>query len=377
MSNIKSTLRTNTINPYLTGPSSSTRRSISATRETEKIPTAYSPGLNYDVVNISNTASQPDCLADSVQNTLEYLSQRYPDIQFAISQETGNQSLAQMAANVGSGLHLIVSQKFIDRMSSSKEDFNKCMQILTETLARLNSSTGKSKGAGAYLDEKKVSFWQLRPEKEVKPTIANQVNTPLNPSSSLFPSLSSQKTASSMNFSVGTTKNFSVSGTYSKVARAISKSDVKTAMSDARMQILSLRMTACFGDEKDVLKARAAIGALNKLLVRGQRKIKKLDKEQLLKIRKRRAEQQAEEKKARLIQMEREKQRSKRKLEDHLLVEDGQHEQRRINSKYRQYTSDIPATLSFIPSIDFSGIGAAAGVDFSASDVVISAEIEF
>lgn len=110
---------------------------------------------------------------------------------------------------------------------------------------------------------------------------------------------------------------------YTRMASASTKSQVRGAMGEAHRNMASLRLVVAFGDDKDKAKAKAAISSLQKLLTRGKRKMRRLDEETLVKIKKDRAEKKNELKRARQMKLELEKKRTRRQLADSMLRTEG------------------------------------------------------
>lgn len=98
--------------------------------------------------------------------------------------------------------------------------------------------------------------------------------------------------------------SLSAAGIYGRLANASTKAQVETVLAETQRAIANFGVAAIFGDDKQRQKARAAIGSLRKLILRGNRKIRKLDEETLIKIRKKQAEQNRNRKRARSYQIE-------------------------------------------------------------------------
>lgn len=367
---------------YTAGAVSMDARDYAGTKEAEK-PELQKTGASasaYDVVSISRNGSQASVSSSSVREILDGLQQLYPDIQISITGKSGSQSLAELAEAAGKGLHVIISQAFLDRMGSSREEFLKCSRILSEALSSLNAGAASGNmAAGVFLDRDKASFWQTAKGQDDYQAAVNQVNSGAAGLLGLLQSVSQTKGPGSNLYKASSSKNYNVASIYSKVARANSKAGVRAAMSTARRKIVSLQMSASFGDAKDVVKARAAVRSLNKLLVRGERKIRKLDKEQLLSIRKKRAQAREEARKARELEKEQASQKRRRKSDDNHIMQEGQRERRYINSRGYAYGSYTPPAPSADVSVNVSDIGSIQTADLgvSVSGVVVSAQISF
>lgn len=382
MSSIKPTQSFYTGNPYITGSVSMDAKVHTEKKEPVKtgLKKADDSASSYDVVSISQDGSHSSDLSHSVQKMLDNLQQLYPNIQITYSKETGMQSLEELAAAAGKGYHAIISQGFLDRMSSNREEFFRCSQILSEVLSRLNSNPAVGgTSAGVYLDKDKASFWQVASENVDYQSAINQVDSQSTSLLERLQSMSQDKNTSNHLYKAGTSKNYDVASVYAKVARATSKAGVRAAMSSARHKIVSLQMAASFGDPRDVVKARAAVRSLNKLLMRGERKIKKLDKEQLLTVRKKRAQAKEEARKARELEREQESHKRKRKAGDHTIMEEGRRDKRYIDSRGNTYGNCTPLITSTDPAVNIQAMGSpgVAESGISSSNVVVSAEVSF
>ena len=121
--------------------------------------------------------------------------------------------------------------------------------------------------------------------------------------------------------------------------------------------------------------------SLQKLLTRGSRKLRKLDQEELLGIRKKHAEKARKEKRVRQIKLELKKRRSARKGADYRLIREGISDTYRIlggksDRKDYELEREMSAGLYGGGAVD-AGAAMGGGMEFSASEVVIMPEVEF
>lgn len=101
------------------------------------------------------------------------------------------------------------------------------------------------------------------------------------------------------NFNVSTSKPKDDSGTLTqRLVRAGGQFEVRQVAAEAQTSLLKLRMLAAASKGEDAQKARAYIKKLQKLVDRCYNKIQSLDKEDLLKVQKARAQKQKQQKKA-------------------------------------------------------------------------------
>ncbi len=178
---------------------------------------------------------------------------------------------------------------------------------------------------------------------------------------------------------------------YARLAGASSKAQVRSAMSEARRSIGSLQMAASMGETmKERNKARAAISSLQKLLLRGSRKIRRLNEEELVRLRKKRA---VKKKKEEQLRLELQKKRNARYMADRAILMEGHLDDVNNAFRFRKLRDDgweegtiyPPDITSGVSSAALSeGIGAAGDLaagnisagGISVSDVVMSAAVE-
>ena len=156
-------------------------------------------------------------------------------------------------------------------------------------------------------------------------------------------------------------------------------------MGEARRSMASLRMVASLGNQKEQAKARSAISSIQKLLVRGSRKIRRLNEEELAKIKKKKA---AEKKKAEKLKVELQKKRNARKIADRGIAMEGhladvnhafQFRNRDEEERYMNYSpyaapADISMPVDTIAA-GAAGMGAASGI--AAADITVSEAVSF
>lgn len=324
---------------------------------------------NHDIWEVSADWS------GKVEEFLEQMEQEYSGISIVIGDAANCTSIPKLAAGLGGGTHLVVTGEFLKRMGSSKEEFFKCKTAMTEILEKLAGEAGKYLGNGAVLKEKSITPWSVpMPEKQ-----ESGLSFPASGQDAKygFSTIDDWKRRFSVKYT-----NYGASVAYGRLAGASTKGQVRTVMSEAHRSMASLRLVVALGDDKDKVKARAAIGSLQKLLVRGKRKMRRLDEETLLKIKKNRAQKQNELKKARQMKQELERRRSSRHSADHALraegmLDDANRKLRFYDEKEQKYEAVMPVMLDApLPSGADIEIAPAEGT-FAASVVVTGAEISF
>ncbi|WP_181392717.1 hypothetical protein [Faecalicatena contorta] len=127
-----------------------------------------------------------------------------------------------------------------------------------------------------------------------------------------------------------------------KAGNGFYQSQVWDVMATARRSISELRMTSCFGEEEDRAKARAAIASMQKLLQRGNRKIRRLNEEEIVKLRSRRAEKAEERREELALKTELKRMRSKRLSADSSIRAEGELENMHHNFRFQKHYDNHP-----------------------------------
>lgn len=263
------------------------------------------------------------------QQLIDNLRQSFPKIGILFSDNLSRTDLSRLAAALGEGSHLILSEDFLEKMSSGKDGFEAGKKALIDALQSLSRQPAKI-GKGAYLSGGKSLYWNLSvPEEipeETKPDWQQEAERITSMLERMKEMQQQQKDAKKKqkDFRKQTSaEDYQSAGSYARLASAGSKAQVQWVMSETRRKISNLRMAAALGDSEDKAKAQAAIRAHQTLLMRGGRKIRRLTEEELTQARKRRAEKNEEYEKALHLKIELNKQRSKRKTADYMIAEEG------------------------------------------------------
>lgn len=352
--------------------------------------TAYSGGnksasqsqrRNRDIAELSSDWN-PSISETAISDLFDVLSKDYPGITILSWKQGGVHDIKQMAAELGRGTYLVVSREFLERMAGSREDYETCKTALTEALRRLSSEGKGMEARGVYLGETKAVSWYVpeQTERDAAKKMADALKKKL-PSSSGSLESGPQK-PSDNDYRKRVYVSYSSLNHFSGLARAGSKGEVKKVMSDVHRSINNLRLAAVYGDEKERVKAGRAMRSLQKLLARGSKKIRKLDQEELLGVRKKHAEKARKEKRVRQIKLELKKRRSARKGADYGLIREGLSYQYMIlgdRRSRRDYELKLPGDNAGFYDGGFTdaGAGMSGGMEFTASEVVISSETTF
>lgn len=342
-----------------------------------------------------NWQEQMDWQAQTNQ-LLNNLQKSFPSIQILYSGNIDQKTLGNLAASLGKGSHLLLSEDFIQQMGSSAENFEKGKSILMSALNSLAQGTGKAAGKGIYLEAEGKMSWTLQKSESKESSVpknawqqkADEAKSILNRMKQSQEDAKKRQEQQKKFRKAKNAGNYRTAGTYAKLAAAGSKTAVNGVMSEARRKIANLRSISAVGDTDERMKARAAIRSYQTLLARGGRKIRRLNEEELTMLRRKQAERKAEMEKALRHKQEQEMQKAKRRSSDRMLVEEG-----RLNdlnqyiygphsrNKYR-YDDKDDSTESVTPAVPAAAAAtivasaqvAAGAAEFTAADVTIMVE---
>lgn len=310
-----------------------------------------------DTVEITSGRSElPDILKD--------LQAGFPDVIISVS--SGANPLSDKTfAGLGSGSHLILSEEFLNRMCSSLEEYEKCMSALKKAVRGLSSFPENTSKKGAYIGKDKVSLWSSVPD---SPKTAGSGSSILKESES----------SGLPKFRIKTRTSFTTSSIYTRLAGASSKMQIRSVLGEAHRSLSSLRITASLGETKDRVKAKAAIASLQKLLLRGNKKIRRLDQEELTRLRQKKAAKQKHQKQVLRLKLELERQKTSRKTGDHMLACEGRLDDLnnywRLKEEYEEKLGPGPSLDSFPSPVVSGSPDLSCGL---ASANVISTEFSF
>lgn len=330
------------------------------------------------------------------QKVIGNLQKSFPGVQILYSSGSMNQKeLSNLAAALGRGSHLILSEDFLKQMASGSEGFEKGKAALTNALTALAAEQNPAAaGKGAYLQAEQKMAWTLsEPKQEEAPKPKWQQDA--EQAKSMLEQMKKAQEDAKKNkkdFRVKTSKtDYQTAASYARLAAAGSKSGIQGVMSDARRKIANLKTASALGDSSERAKAKAAIRSYETLLMRGNRKIRRLNEEELTRLRKKRAEQKEQKEKALAAKLEMNRQRTKRRTADRMLVEEGKLYDRNgiIQSAHRRGKYDPrdeydelanAAYIPSVPSMDTAAVGTGMGMStgtgggFTAADVTVTIE---
>lgn len=315
--------------------------------------------------NQEDAATEEDAL-----EFIEKVKQYYPGIEFHISGSGKDMNLAGIAADFGKGMHIVITEEFLARMQSSREEFGKCARVLVSEAAKLLKRAGSGEGLGVFLKKDKAAAWTASAKER----------------ETVLPAIKSVKkdntAAGNPQLKVSSSASASVSGYYKKMASARSRDQVLQVMSDIQKNIMNLKMAALCGDDEQRAKASRAVHSLQKLFGRGSRKIGRLNRENLKQAAYKKAEKQREEEKRRELELELKKMRSARKSADCSMLQEGAADEsyirsyRRCRGLYDAFTQ--PALTGDMAEMPETGVPAGmGGADFTPADISFSGEYSF
>ena len=328
-----------------------------------------------------------------VESSLYSLQKSFPGVSIYVSSNLTQKELADLAAVLGSGNHLILSEEFLTQMTAGSKAWEQGKELLTEALTSLKSQQNDAAGKGIYLAPGEKMSWLLQPHhEEEKPKTkweqeAEDAKRLLDRMKEIQEEQKERREKRKEIEKRQHAASYSAAGSYARLASAKTKSSVQWVMGDVRQKIAKLRLASASGDAEETRKARAAIRAYQTLLLRGNRKIRRLNEEELVRLRQKHAEQREQKEEALRLRLERERQKTKRRTADHMLVEEGRmyDMNQKVygphrHSRYRYSAGEIPAAAPVfaapVPAIVTEGIPAGSGNPggFTATDVTITVE---
>ena len=276
-----------TCNPDACAPTARTCSPDACAPDTQTELPGNSNHVRLDRVQWSGSAGQPDLKAHALR-LIEELKQRYPGITIWVAEEGDR---ANLAAGLGEGLHLVISREFLDRMQGSRDGFDTCSRVLAQKVSELAAKAGNEAswggaGHGAAMGVflgKDYSWSWAAAAREHDPSADKR------PFEDMLAADQAKVMGDMMGGSSGNTgavrvicrKSYNVSDQYRKMASARSSGQVQQVMGDIQRNIVRLKMASVYGDDEQRVKANRAVRSLQKLLGRGGRKIRRLNREKL------------------------------------------------------------------------------------------------
>ena len=278
-----------------------------------------------DLAELTDPASTEP--KDRIQKLLDELTKNFPGISFEIVPDGDYLNLKEKAASLGYGKHLLISESFLRRMESSEKDYQDCKSMLLASVLFL----AENKAAGVFLGEKQATSWSIKDKAEQKDPEAETL-------AQMLQSLKEAKNNSKIRFSGNV--SYETGELYRKLARAGDKALIQSVISETYQNMGTLRLISCLGEDKERAKAQKAIRSLQRLVVRSRQKMRHLDKEELIKLKKIRAAKRQEEEKVRELQKELKKKQAKRMRLDKRILEEGDKADLEIR-RLKQYLAHV------------------------------------
>lgn len=350
------------------------------------LKTTDSKVITKDRLTLSDGILSPSNMEKAIFEELKTLEKDFPQVQILIGTDLNANQLKHVAASLGEGKHLILSSDWLQQITSSPEAFEQGKQILRQVISGISKGEEDFSALGAYIDTEGVRVWHAKSSSE-EPSPLEQLQKEYENMTKMLEKMKEEtKKASDPDnkpFKVKVSNSaYSVSNVYSRLASAKSKSQVQSAMSEARRNIGTLRVVASMGTTQEKNKARAAMSSLQKVLLRGSRKIRRLNEEDLTRIRKKRAEKKEQELRLRI---ELQKKKNARRTADSAIAMEGHLEDvnnafrfRKLHkdedwkegSIYSAYLSTPTAAPAASPAPISPPAGAIAVTDISVSEVM-------
>ncbi len=265
-------------------------------------------------------------VSDLFRNLLEQIRKDNPRIHIAIETpgtDGERDMLSKVLDEVGDGYALILSDEFMAGLYAGKKSYEKKVSALIECVRRLGKLGA---GAGVWLEEDQAVFWQKIPDNKAQDNNyamfgAGGYASQNTASSYGLPSPAEQAL---QKFRIGSASPYQTAASYSRMARANSRSMVLNVMQETRRNIATLKLLSVYGDEKDQKKAKAALRSLEKLLLRGNRKLRRFSDESLTETRMKRAKEQEEKERAMQAALELKRRKTSRAIGDGAIRKEGQ-----------------------------------------------------
>ncbi len=263
----------------------------------------HSSGIKADTVVFQRTPQMKKQAEELFADFLKRLQKVYPELQIVISDgKSGSDHnlLNETLKDMGDGYVLMLSGDFMESLSADEEVYRLKAQAVLDAVKRLGSYKN---GAAVWMGEDAAAFLIKQTEQK-----ADDVNWIKEWSqrqekhlSDMLPSPSEQELMKSRALS---SAYYQTATAYSRLAKAKTKTAAQSIVTEIRQSISSLKLVAAFGDDKLRLKAKKAQKALEKLLLRADRKLRRFDEEKLTDIRRKRARENEQKKKEMQAELE-------------------------------------------------------------------------
>ena len=338
----------------------------------QRPPQAMHTAENRDRLQICRTANEKAATNAAFAEFLSQLQQAYPDVRIITETSAADAErdiLAEALQSHEDGYLLIISKEFMESLHAGKESYERKTNAL---LACIKKLVAYREPTGLWLEDDRAVFWQTAPN---RPAAAGQ--TPAQPAAlQVSQMLPSAPKRNEPKVKLGTASPYRTAASYARMAQARNKAAVQTVMQQTQRDIALLKLMSVYAGDKDRQKAKAAIRSLQKLLLRGNKKIAKFNDEQMTQLRMKRAHKKAQQEKELQAALELKRQKKSRAVFDGVIRKEGQLEQlngRPLYHKHKWLTErDTAAKILPLPSFCPTSAPLPAAAEFSAAEVTVT-----
>lgn len=350
--------------------------------------TAAAPGeADAQAVAFGAALERSDTAIDwkqAVQNALRDLRGRYGNTTLLVESSGTVSRLKDYAEQLGTGNYLVVSQKFLDQMAAGSQSFQNGFALLEQVMGQLSKTPAVFAGAGAYLDEKSLTYWVAQEKTQPSFSLAEKTQPQKTLSDWMKEAKEkAEKLRESMRVKVNASMYQQPAQIYSRLAQAKTVQNVNHVVYTARNRIHQLKRSMSSADDKDREKIRAVISQLEGSIARARRKTSSLREEELLKRRQKRAEQEHRTQRAKGLEYTLQRRKTARAAGEYAQVSNSavwglmmaEQARRRQIEEYRgaqQAAAAVGAAPTMPSAATVAGAGAAAAPEVS---VTVSAPV--
>lgn len=332
------------------------------------------PGHGDDRVELSVGVNM-DSGSATLETTAARLRNLFPGINMTFASLNEN-DIASYAAAAGGGLHLTLSESFLEAMGRDEESFQAGVLLIHDAIGQLADKVGQKLsegrpviGAGVVIDENGVSTWTSSPPKDERVEDLKRMIEQLEESRKrMLEKMRKQKKTIDAN----------PRELMARLVRAEVQQGARDVLIAANHKIFTLRIAAAAGDQYDQNKVRAALANLQRVANRARAKIRRLDEEQTIRSREKRAQRERELKRMRELRAELYKRKSKRRNREYaqLFESYGPRNLRKDRDEEEELRHELMTLETSVssPSVDAAPEGGtmAGGVEVSVSTVEVT-----
>ena len=281
----------------------------------------------------------------AVSAALEALQKSFPNIKLVTGSAQDEDALREIALRLGDGKHLVIDPRLIERMGEGPEAFKDGYETLLRLLRRMQTS----EVSGVYVGEDKAVGWKWN-----KPNAAFSELQQAQDTLRRFTELNSNKEKERPPWEMAPPRSYSTKDKYTRLARATDIGQIHALVANVYSTINSLQSDAMSGSGETGKKARRAIRSLRMLLTRASRKISRLQAEQLVSAKKKRAEREQKQKEVIELRQEQRQLRTKRMRADQRTAAGGIHQTPppQKHYGYRDFQNTDAAITSPLPTVE-------------------------